>query len=625
MALNAEGYQVYAVINQVPQYRLRELSEAGRGFTSKLDVAEVRAVFADLDSHEDAAERIASAPLPPSIVVRSSSQHKLHAYWLTRDLAPAEFSSYQRAIATLLGSDPAVVDLPRIMRVPGFLHRKDGRDAVRSELLLADPERVYSAEQLREAFGVEPEAEDLGRTLQQSIAPDLAPSAVELVVEALKHPDPAKLANRHDCMKAVLNLGARAGRLQDMVRYLQSDEIRLAWVKDGNVRSHSAWLSEIDRWVVAETAQGRYGIKTLTDNGFPIPDLPRREQAAKRSRTRIWTVAELLAQPAPHWLVRDLLMEDSVAMLYGEPAAGKSFLALDLALSVATGSERWAGRRIRAGGVVYLLGEGEQSAGKRISAWIRHNGLDPEVVAQAPLRVVTSAGVLSDKHRDAALAQIRQAAQQMLSAQQTLRLVVIDTVSRHMVGNENSAEDVKPFLAAADQVRQEFGVTVLLIHHTGKDESKGARGSSVLLGDTDTMLKVRGGEDSVTIYPEKQKDGPGQTRGLRFRKSVIDLGRDEEGERESSLALTYEQEVALEGIGVPKLNAKQLRVVMALHELSMAAGGNEVGVSDAELWQRVRELGIYPAKSSYNSCMERLSTGGKKAEGLNVVSCEDGK
>src|SRR5690606_5539172 len=103
------------------------------------------------------------------------------------------------------------------------------------------------------------------------------------------------------------------------------------------------------------------------------------------------------------------LMEDTVAMAYGPPAAGKSFLVMDLAMRMATGGERWAGRRVQPGGVVYLVGEGQQSIGKRTRAWCKFHGETTAGELPRGLVVVLNAGPLSIAEPDAALAAIAEA------------------------------------------------------------------------------------------------------------------------------------------------------------------------------------------------------------------------
>ncbi len=118
--LNRQGAGVFVTVNEV----------AGDRRTTD-QVTRVRAVFADFDGTEPPA----TLPLEPSIRVQSA--HGQHLYWLVDGLPLDRFPATQKAIAATLGSDPAVHDLPRVMRLPGSWHRKDPARPVLVELIEA--------------------------------------------------------------------------------------------------------------------------------------------------------------------------------------------------------------------------------------------------------------------------------------------------------------------------------------------------------------------------------------------------------------------------------------------------------------------------------------------------------
>ncbi len=106
--LNQQGAGVYFTVNQTNL----------QGRTTK-HITKVRAVFCDFDG----------TPLPekfnvtPHLIV-NTSKNKYHVYWLVSDMPKESFRLYQQALASKFGSDPVIVDLPRIMRVAGFFHMK---------------------------------------------------------------------------------------------------------------------------------------------------------------------------------------------------------------------------------------------------------------------------------------------------------------------------------------------------------------------------------------------------------------------------------------------------------------------------------------------------------------------
>jgi hypothetical protein len=125
-ALNARGAGVYVMVNEGD----------GKG-RSAVNVTRIRSLFVDTDG----APYPDPLPLAPHIVVQSSPG-RWHVYWLVYGLELAEFAPLQKALADLHGTDPSVNDLPRVMRLPGYLHCKG--EPVRVELLEAHDRAPYS-------------------------------------------------------------------------------------------------------------------------------------------------------------------------------------------------------------------------------------------------------------------------------------------------------------------------------------------------------------------------------------------------------------------------------------------------------------------------------------------------
>jgi hypothetical protein len=140
---NAEGFGIFVTVNAIdtPAY------EDGYPRRRSSDVSRVRAVFADWDTPD---RHIPETLLQPSMYVETSPG-KYHIYWLVDDLPLLKFQQVQRGIASWMGSDPSVVDLSRVLRVPGFLHTKDLMNRTEVSLAAFDGAR-YSAEQVIEAF-----------------------------------------------------------------------------------------------------------------------------------------------------------------------------------------------------------------------------------------------------------------------------------------------------------------------------------------------------------------------------------------------------------------------------------------------------------------------------------------
>lgn len=242
----------------------------------------------------------------------------------------------------------------------------------------------------------------------------------------------------------------------------------------------------------------------------PPPEPPdEREALADKLRGKLLTVAGVLELPAPSYLVDDVLVRDSIAVLFGKPGSGKSFLALDFGLCVAGGLP-WQGREVRGGPVLYVAAEGVAGLGKRVAAWQEATRVD----RLDGIWFMPGALNLLQTERVAALVEV--------AAELKPALVVLDTLARSMVGgDENSARDVGVAVDAADRLRVATGATVLLVHHTTKDGSA-FRGSSALEGAADTMLECTDDDGWMRLACEKQKDDA-EFPPIRLRREVVTL------------------------------------------------------------------------------------------------------
>lgn len=164
-----------------------------------------------------------------------------------------------------------------------------------------------------------------------------------------------------------------------------------------------------------------------------------------------------------NWLVRDYLEQHTVAVLYGAPGIGKTFLALDLCCCVATNTP-FHGLPVRHGAVFYIAGEGHHGIVRRLRAWTAHNGVS---LKGAPIFVSCGAAALN--HATAA-ARVASAISELASTTgQTPALIVIDTLSRNFRGDENSAADINQLIRMMDQqLRSRWEAAIVLVHHTGK-------------------------------------------------------------------------------------------------------------------------------------------------------------
>jgi hypothetical protein len=222
-------------------------------------------------------------------------------------------------------------------------------------------------------------------------------------------------------------------------------------------------------------------------------------------------------------LIKGLLDHGTMSVLYGDSNTGKTFVAMSMGFHVATGRE-WHGRGVEQGGVVYVAAEGGGNARKRVAALRKHYGVSDVAFALVPC-AVDLGGAGADVEP---LLKLIAAAQIALGG--TVALLVIDTLSRAMNGGEeNQSKDMTAFVANVDRLRTGAHAHTMVVHHTGKDQAKGARGHSSLRAATDTELEVA--DHCVTATKQRDMDaGP----KIGFRLQVVDVGADPDGEQITS-------------------------------------------------------------------------------------------
>jgi hypothetical protein len=225
----------------------------------------------------------------------------------------------------------------------------------------------------------------------------------------------------------------------------------------------------------------------------PVSQLRQRE-----SRFKPLSLKEIADLPPPEWLIGGLVPQDGLVVLYGEPAAGKSFVALDWGLSVATGTP-WLGHEVKQGEVVYIYAEGARGLTWRAEAWFQEHGK-----AEAPSfwAVPVAVPIPDPDERSEFVNAVR-------AVSKRPRLIIIDTLARNFgEGNESLTQDMNAFVNGCYDLRAAFPfATVLVVHHPGKDQKKGARGSIALKGAADAEFVLTRSGDEAKLTNEKQKDG----------------------------------------------------------------------------------------------------------------------
>ena len=289
------------------------------------------------------------------------------------------------------------------------------------------------------------------------------------------------------------------------------------------------------------------------------------------------------------WLIKNWIPERGIGMLYGDSATGKTFIALDLMLSISTGQTKWFGSRIddERRSVVYLCGEGADGNAQRIGAWIKAKNneaedtgsfyvIEDEFNLDNPLNAETLIRAIKAKvHTDPSF-------------------IVIDTLNCYFSGNENDATSARLFNFSCKKLSKEFDAFVLIIHHTGKNRDyKGeARGSSAFFGAMDTSIIASIVRDNIiSIKVNKQKNGK-LPEELLLSSEVITLDTwdiDSDGNHPSSLVFIRAEKSFYEGIEKDK--------ELLIHILQKT-GKEEVSLKEAK--ETMKDLG-FSTDTIYNT------------------------
>ncbi|MCK0102536.1 helicase RepA family protein [Pseudohalocynthiibacter sp. F2068] len=260
------------------------------------------------------------------------------------------------------------------------------------------------------------------------------------------------------------------------------------------------------------------------------------------------------------YLVKGWLDRGTASVVYGESNVGKTFFALDLSMHIAA-AKNWHDCRVPhdedyAGPVVYVAGEGGRGLNNRIEAIRRERpDLMEHTEEDGDFLLLPTALNLCNSGDATALTRA------LSSLSKSPSLIVIDTLARSMGdGDENTAKDMGAFVRNIDHLRNETGAHVMVIHHSGKDTSKGARGSGSLRAAVDTEIELTRSGDVVMAETRKQRDMICE-KVFAYKLRDVFIGYDEDGDAVTSAVveptdpvkhepkISGQAEVALQALG----------------------------------------------------------------------------
>jgi len=343
----------------------------------------------------------------------------------------------------------------------------------------------------------------------------------------------------------------------------------------------------------------------LTHNNEPKEE-HQQQQPNTRKKLLVESWDSIKDEPV-EWLVESIIPKKAFVALYAPPASWKSFIALDLAEAIATGRD-WMGYKIpKKGAVLFISGEGYGGMGARVSACkIQNQSPDG-----ANLYIIRAQLNLRSSPED--FTELLNAINDLIAEiGEPIELIILDTLMRMAGGefNESSSEDMGGFITQTGKLQEIFECALLVIHHTGKDISKGLRGHSSLLGGCDTVLEIVR-QDSVInssdasvignaiLKVSKQKDGADSIE-LGIEVVLVEIGTSTLGfEINTSLAIRHNQDIAGGNSKASKNNAgfglnqrlemdSLMKVIKAKGSYREVDGTSRYGVSlddwKAEFW-----------------------------------------
>lgn len=342
-------------------------------------------------------------------------------------------------------------------------------------------------------------------------APAQSPAWVQQVAERNPHitPEVAQEQAKAETAKTLLEFQREANR-QDELRVKQEElKLRQEEVKATRGARAGARVSP---------AIGPGGLRILTDRDLPSVDEQR-------------------------WVVKHIIPDTGIGVIFGDSGTFKSFIALDLLAAVATGQERWFGHRVRQVPCIYVPYEGKGGVPKRVEAWRLarimqqvQGDLNSPVfpinfdVSTAIHFIVDPMSLRTTEDRDKLVTALT-------AAGLAGGVLCIDTLAQAGGGiDENSSEGMGEMITAFQDLQSRLGGVVLSTHHTGKDASKGMRGHSSLRAAVDFAIECsRGaGRYDGQMRMDKVKDEQ-DGAVLQFAMQRVTIGIDDDGENITSL------------------------------------------------------------------------------------------
>jgi hypothetical protein len=539
-----------------------------RSVVLDFDPDKLKPLEAERDRLRGVAHDLIHGPLQPRAIVDTGGGMQVVFQLLepiqATPVTIAETELLMKSLARSLGADTATCKAKNLFRVPGTKNwptpakKAVGRDVSVSGLWHHGGPRCSLAE-LRALSTVRVEDErpsapvEFGDLSEHDVTAVLAdPSALPgSLLELLRDPIIQKAVRRppqpEDTSGGDFYLACTLTRCK-----LPPRDVALLLSAYGHKVEVAFSQERLFSYVVhtVEKAVAKVRIEDLLTDFEDEADATEAEERKREHRSRLkpLSVAEALEglfDVEHQSLVQGFMRCGELVVIYGRPGSGKTFVASDLAYHIALGAE-WNERPVKQMAVVYIATESPLGIRYRLKALADRYGttdkfflvsttvnmFDPRVDLQPLMKEITALGV-------------------------PIGMIVIDTLARAMVGgNENSTQDMSRLIANGDILRDKYGACVVWVHHTGKNEAAGARGSSALVAATDTEIEI----SDYTFRSTKMRDR--DDVDYRFALKQVPVGTMPDGEAVTSCVVNWIKGAGEFGQNTPESNNMAIVVTL---------------------------------------------------------------
>lgn len=530
----------------------------------KIHIKEINAVWLDADPAKDKpfkeererlhqfAKDLAASDNPPTVITDSGGG--IQAFWMldkpvpVNDDSKAQYEALSRGLAEQYNTDK-VQNIDRIMRVP-YTYNLPTKKKKDREVTLARASRINPDRYKSFSFITPAEASDSDNDIDYSkldMVQVKQPPSKELLDTLIKIRQRNQKVD--DLWTDKIDMKpSRSERDFTIAKELKAEGLtlletaQLMWIFPHG-KNKELTRREIVRCYERSGNDFKDSVdqETIERIAKQVNPLIREKQAVERmlNNAQFVMLDDATHQGSGIPLFKHFMNRETVNVLFGPSGSGKSFLTLDMAVHLAAGKD-WAGFKCKERmAVLYICTESGSSFGKRAKAARDRIGIKNAPFAYYPAHV----DLLNNKDHIKLIMKLIDDLEKQTGLK--VGLTIVDTLSAAFGGGNENSEDMTKFVNNMSEIKFKKKCAVLVVHHTGKDETAGARGHSSLKGNIDTEIQVKSEKRGERYYRSfastKQKDD--ETGNMkRFGLNIVKLGVDEDGDAITTCSVMLEGE-----------------------------------------------------------------------------------